>query len=67
MAELGRAKRTGDEIRQLFVELKQAYARLAETIPSEFSAADAGAAARFMEEANRVSSLIRRIREYQGL
>lgn len=58
---------SAEEIHRLFAELQQAYGRVEDAVPSALNVSDAGAAARFLEEARRVSDIIRRIREIQGL
>ena len=58
---------SADDVRQLFTELGQAYARVAQAVPPALGMCDANAAARFMEESQRVCELIRRIRKIQGL
>jgi hypothetical protein len=55
------------EIRRLFAELDQAYARVADAIPPERNCADANAAAKFSEAAIQASRIVKRIRELQGL
>jgi hypothetical protein len=55
-----------DELRQLFAELKTAYARAGEAVPQPLELADEGAHSRFTEENRKIEDLIRRIREVQG-
>lgn len=55
------------ELRELFAELRQAYARAAEAVPGPLELADEGAHSRFAEENRRIAELIRRIRQAQGL
>jgi hypothetical protein len=59
--------KSADDVRQLFTELEQAYARVAAAVPPALGLCDANAAARFMEESQRVCDLIQRIRKIQGL
>ena len=56
-----------DELRELFVELRTAYARASEAVPGAMELADEGAHSRFSEENRKIAELIRRIREVQGL
>jgi hypothetical protein len=58
---------TSAEIRRLFAELDQAYARVADAIPPERNGSDASAAAKFSEAAIQASRIVKRIRELQGL
>ena len=67
MAATNGPQAPAEEIRRLFAELREAYARVEEAVPPALHASDANAAARFMEQTHRVSDLIRRIREIQGL
>lgn len=56
-----------DELRELFAELRTAYARVSEAVPAPMALADEGAHSRFAEENRKIAELIRRIREVQGL
>jgi hypothetical protein len=56
-----------DELRQLFAELRTAYARVSEAVPPPMALGDEGAHSRFAEENRKIAELIRRIRELQGL
>ncbi len=56
-----------EELRQLFAELKTAYARASEAVPPALALADEGAHSRFAKENRKIAELIRRIREVQGL
>lgn len=56
-----------EELRALFAELKTAYARVSEAVPQPLELANEGAHSRFAEENRKISELIRRIREVQGL
>jgi hypothetical protein len=56
-----------DELRTLFAELKEAYARVSEAVPPPMALADESAHSRFAEENRKIAELIRRIREVQGL
>lgn len=58
---------TAEELRLLFAELKQAYARASEAVPQPLALANEGAHSRFAEENRKIAELIRRIREVQGL
>ena len=56
-----------DELRELFAELKAAYARVSEAVPEPMALADEDAHSRFAEENRKIAELIQRIREVQGL
>ncbi|HKD46775.1 MAG TPA: hypothetical protein VKB67_03760 [Rhizomicrobium sp.] len=56
-----------EELRELFAELKTAYARASDAVPPPMALADEGAHSRFAEENRKIAELIRRIRELQGL
>lgn len=56
-----------DQLRELFAELRTAYARAGEAVPPPMELADEGAHSRFAEENRKIAELIRRIREVQGL
>jgi hypothetical protein len=56
-----------EELRLLFAELKQAYARASEAVPPPLALASEGAHSRLAEENRKIAELIRRIREVQGL
>jgi hypothetical protein len=56
-----------DELRELFAELKTAYARAGAAVPAPTVLADEGAHSRFAEENRKIAELIQRIREVQGL
>lgn len=55
-----------DELRELFAQLKTAYARAGEAVPEPMALSDAAAHSRFAEENRKIEDLIRRIREVQG-
>lgn len=51
----------------LFAELREAYARVEGSLPSPDAPADPAAHGRFLEECNKASALVRRIRELRQL
>ena len=55
------------EFNALFAELREAYGRVAATIPTPQAVTDAAAHARFVEESGKASALIRRIRDIHNL
>ncbi len=56
-----------NELRELFAELRMAYARASEAVPQPMELAQEGAHSRFAEENRKIADLIRRIRDIQGL
>jgi hypothetical protein len=66
-----RVKQNRDEISAataaLFSELREAYGRVEKTLPPLDAPADPGAHGRFLEECNKASALVRRIRELRQL
>jgi hypothetical protein len=59
-------EKKADEIKHLFAELREVYARMAaQQLPPNVS--EENAANRYIEERKRASAIIQRIREIQGL
>ena len=66
MAAINNREKSAEEVRRLFAELSEVYARAAEAVLPLPSISDANAAARFIELKNRASAIIQRIREIEG-
>ena len=56
----------GEELRQLFAELPLAYQRAAAALLTNGAPLEGEALRRFLEEDNKVSVIVKRIREIQG-
>jgi hypothetical protein len=59
-------EKKADEIKHLFAELREVYARMAAQ-PLPPNVYEENAANRYIEERKRASAIIQRIREIQGL
>jgi hypothetical protein len=66
MTTSGRDEKAAEEVRRLFAELGEIYARAAAAVPSPLSS-DLNTHGRIGEERIKASAIIRRIREIQGL